>query len=46
LSGFQPRPRSILVHGEPEAQSALAEKLWREHQHRVEIPARGESIAF
>jgi metallo-beta-lactamase family protein len=46
LSAFQPRPRSLLVHGEPRAQDALAEKLWREHQHPVEIPARGESVAF
>jgi metallo-beta-lactamase family protein len=43
---FDPAPRTLLVHGEPRAQDALAEKFWREHQLKVEIPARGESIVF
>ena len=43
ISGFQPPPRTLLVHGEPRAQDALAERLWRECNLKVEIPARGRS---
>ena len=46
ISGFQPPPRTLLVHGEPRAQDALAERLWRECNLKVEIPARGHSIAI
>ncbi len=46
IRAFQPRPRTLLVHGEPGAQDALAEKLWREQQLKVQIPARGESIVL
>jgi len=46
IKQFNPAPRTLLVHGEPRAQDALAERLWREHQMKVEIPARGESIAI
>lgn len=46
IKQFNPAPRTLLVHGEPRAQDALAQRLWREHQMKVEIPARGESIAF
>ncbi|MEH6592780.1 MAG: MBL fold metallo-hydrolase [Halioglobus sp.] len=46
LGNFQPPPRTLLVHGEPRAQDALADRLWRERQLKVEIPARGSSVAF
>ena len=46
VTHFQPPPRTVLVHGEPRAQDALAEKLWRDHQLKVEIPARGQSIVY
>ncbi len=46
VTHFQPAPRTVLVHGEPRAQDALAEKLWRDHQLKVEIPARGQSIVY
>lgn len=46
IDSFQPQPRTVLVHGEPQAQDALAEKLWREQQLKVEIPARGDSIVI
>ena len=35
-----------LVHGEPRAQDALAERLWREHEMSVVIPSRGQSIVL
>ena len=35
-----------LVHGEPRAQDALAERLWREHEMNVVIPSRGQSIVL
>lgn len=46
LKHFQPVPRLLLVHGEPEALDTLAEKLWREEKIRAEIPAPGNCIAF
>ena len=46
IGGFQPPPRTLLVHGEPRAQDVLADKLWHGQQLRVEIPARGDSIVF
>lgn len=46
IAGFQPPPRTLLVHGEPRAQDALADRLWKSRQMKVEIPARGESIVF
>jgi metallo-beta-lactamase family protein len=46
IKAFEPSPRTLLVHGEPRAQDALSELLWRDHQRRVEIPARGDSIVF
>jgi len=36
----------VLVHGEPRAQDAMAEKLWQDQQLEVEIPANGDSIVF
>jgi len=46
VGGFSPAPRTVLVHGEPKAQDAMAERLWQEYQLDVEIPARGDSIVF
>lgn len=46
IRGFQPQPRTVLVHGEPKAQDAMADKIWREQNLRVAIPARGDSIVF
>ena len=46
IAGFQPQPRTLLVHGVPNAQNALAERLWQEQQLKVGIPARGDSIVF
>jgi metallo-beta-lactamase family protein len=46
ITAFRPSLRTVLVHGEPRAQDALADKLWRDHELKVEIPARGESIVF
>jgi metallo-beta-lactamase family protein len=46
IGGFNPPPRTLLVHGEPPAQDALSDRLWREQKLSVEIPARGDSIVF
>jgi metallo-beta-lactamase family protein len=46
VAGFQPPPRTLLVHGEPNSQDAMAERLWKEQGLRVKIPARGDSIVF
>jgi len=46
VSNFQPQARTVLVHGEPRAQDAMAEKLWQDQQLEVEIPRRGQSIVF
>tara|TARA_R110002110_G_scaffold91264_2_gene237433 strand:- start:51503 stop:52906 length:1404 start_codon:yes stop_codon:yes gene_type:complete len=46
IKGFQPPPRTFLVHGEPQAQDAMAERLWQDQGIRVEIPFRGQSTAF
>jgi len=46
IAAFEPAPRTLLVHGEPRAQDAMADRLWREQQLKVEIPARGESIVI
>ncbi|MFP5383374.1 MAG: MBL fold metallo-hydrolase RNA specificity domain-containing protein [Gammaproteobacteria bacterium] len=43
-ANFTGKPRFHLVHGEPEAQAALAEKLWKEKGIAVDIPAQGSSI--
>ncbi len=44
--GFQDRPRTVLVHGEPHAQDALAERLQRELGLTVDIPQRRERLEF
>lgn len=43
---FEGPPRFALVHGEAKSQDVLAEKLWEEKGIQVQIPARGETIAF
>lgn len=46
VGAFEPAPRTVLVHGEPRAQEALAKRLWQDQGLKVEVPARGESIVF
>jgi metallo-beta-lactamase family protein len=46
VAGFQPQPRTLLVHGEPTAQDILADRLWQDQKLKVGIPARGDSIVF
>jgi metallo-beta-lactamase family protein len=46
ISAFDPPPRTLLVHGEPRAQDALADRLWQDTHLKVEIPARGQSIVI
>jgi metallo-beta-lactamase family protein len=46
IAGFSPQPRTLLIHGEPGAQDAMAEKLWREQQLKVDIPARGHCLVI
>lgn len=43
---FEPRPRTILIHGENDALEALSAKLLADHGISSEIPTRGESIEF
>ena len=46
IANFRPQPRTILVHGEAEAQQALQEKLHQQLKLEVEIPARGDRLRF
>jgi metallo-beta-lactamase family protein len=46
IGHFSPAPRTLLVHGEPRAQDALADRLWQDQGLKVEIPVRGQSIAL
>lgn len=46
ISQFTTQPRVALVHGEPEALDALAEKLWREKGMKAEAPAEGQGWVF
>ncbi len=46
VAGFQPQPRTLLVHGEPAAQDVMADQLWKQQKLKVMIPARGDSIVF
>lgn len=46
LRNFQPKPRTVLVHGEPEALDALALKLQQECDIHPEVPATGDAIRF
>ncbi|MDN3638697.1 MBL fold metallo-hydrolase [Simiduia curdlanivorans] len=45
-ANFSNQPKIFLVHGEPEAQDALAEKLYSEKGISVTIPALRQSFAF
>jgi metallo-beta-lactamase family protein len=45
-AGFGNHPLTVLVHGEPKAQQALAERLQEELGHEVRIPVRGEQLGF
>ncbi|AWL11907.1 Ribonuclease [Saliniradius amylolyticus] len=45
-SAFTPTPKLILVHGEPGAQKALAQRLERETGQRPLIPAQKECFHF
>ena len=46
ITAFDPAPRTMHVHGESRAQGALADRLWRDHGLKVEIPARGTIKSF
>jgi len=46
IGHFQPQPRTILVHGEERAQTALSETLLDAQGLQVEIPGRGQQISF
>ena len=46
IEGFQPQPRTLIVHGETAAQEAMAEKLWQDQQLKVGIPSRGERVVL
>ena len=43
---FKNSPNVFLVHGEPEAQDALAERLYSQKNISVTIPRKGQSFAF
>ncbi|HSN18980.1 MAG TPA: MBL fold metallo-hydrolase [Gammaproteobacteria bacterium] len=43
-AGFKDRPRVAVVHGEPQASTALAAELRRRFGCPVTIPARGDSL--
>ena len=44
LSAFENKPRTVLVHGEPQAQDALSQRIWKDLGMEVEIPQRGQSL--
>jgi metallo-beta-lactamase family protein len=46
LGGFEPAPRTVLVHGEVGAQQALAARIRGELGIEAEIPARYDCIDF
>ncbi|RLQ21665.1 MBL fold metallo-hydrolase [Seongchinamella sediminis] len=46
ISAFKPQPRTLLVHGEADAQKALQAKLLQDQGLAVEIPGRGERVRF
>ncbi|MDC0598951.1 MBL fold metallo-hydrolase [Gammaproteobacteria bacterium] len=43
---FQNNPRTILIHGEPDALDALSMKLWQDEAISSEIPYKGQQIFF
>ncbi|WP_166425517.1 MBL fold metallo-hydrolase [Paraglaciecola sp. 20A4] len=46
VAHFENSPKVVLVHGEPKAQEALAQKLWTDKNIRVVIPSLGQSLVF
>jgi len=46
LKGFKNKPSVVLVHGEPKALDALANRIWEDLNIRVKVPQRGESMVF
>lgn len=46
LAAFENTPRTVLVHGEQEAQHALAQRLRKDLNRQVEIPAAGATISI
>ncbi len=46
IGNFSPRPRVVLVHGEPRAMDVLSEKLWQQQQRAPETPRQGQSVIF
>ncbi|MFV8818089.1 MBL fold metallo-hydrolase RNA specificity domain-containing protein [Haliea sp. E17] len=46
IGEFQPPPRVYLVHGEPEAQDVLAQRLLQEQNLQVETPDQGHQTHF
>jgi len=46
VSHFENNPKVVLVHGEPKAQEALAQKLWEDKNIRAVIPSLGQSLVF
>jgi metallo-beta-lactamase family protein len=44
LAAFENKPRTLLVHGEPQAQDALSQRIWKDLGMEVEIPQRGQSL--
>ncbi|MDT8397904.1 MAG: MBL fold metallo-hydrolase [Pseudomonadales bacterium] len=45
-SCFRNQPRTLLIHGEPEALEALSMKLWNEKGINSEIPYQGQHLFF
>lgn len=43
-ANFKTSPRFQLIHGEPEAQAALADRLWKDKGIASDIPAPGSTI--
>jgi metallo-beta-lactamase family protein len=46
IGHFQPKPRVMLVHGEPDTLKVLQEKLRNDQQLQADIPHQGEIITF
>ncbi|MCF6434904.1 MBL fold metallo-hydrolase [Pseudoalteromonas sp. MMG022] len=43
---FKTAPKVVLVHGEPDALAALADKLEQQHDIKADIPILGDTIEF
>ncbi len=44
VTHYQPKPRLLLVHGEPSTLNFLSEKLWNEYQLKSEVPYPGQVL--